>query len=90
MLSDSAQRHLRNAPGGQLELAGALQDGGTDSSAAQPPSPQVTAADAGRGQRDGGVQPTGGHIAARICVKHLATPGKTPDLSVVMKGGLCS
>lgn len=37
-------------------------------------------------QRDGNAQPAGGRIAARIRVKHLATPDKTPDLSVVITG----
>lgn len=47
MLSENAQRHLRNAPGGQLEAAGLLQDGSTDSSAAQSlPFPQLPPADA--------------------------------------------
>jgi hypothetical protein len=84
MLSESAQRHLRNAPGGQLDLAGLLHDDSIDSTSAQPLSADGVAAD--REQREGSSQPTGGQIAARICVKHLATQGKTPDLSVVIKG----
>lgn len=81
MLSASAQRHLRRAAGGQLGLAGLLQE---DSAAAQPLSVEGISAD--RQQQEGSSHPTGGYITARVCVKHLATPGKTPDLSVVIKG----
>ena len=81
MLSANAQRHLRRAAGGQLGLAGLLQD---DSASAQLSSVEGMSPD--RQQQEGSSRPTGGYIAARVCVKHLATPGKTPDLSVVIKG----
>lgn len=47
MLSESAQRHLRNAPGGQLEAAGLLQGGSADGSGSQLlPAPRLPPEDA--------------------------------------------
>lgn len=72
---------LQHEPGGAAPQLHPLQG--------QPPLAAAAAAsDGGQGQeqRDGGAPPTGGRIAARIRVKHLMTPGKTPDLSVVITG----
>lgn len=49
MLSEGAQRHLRNAPGGQLEAAGLLRDAETARDASAPlPQPSLPPADAVR------------------------------------------
>ncbi len=51
--------------------------------------PVATLADqqeAAQQRADAAAAPTGGRVSARVRVRHLATPDKTPDLQVVITG----
>lgn len=52
----------------------------------RPVATLVDQQEAAQQRADAAAAPTGGRVSARVRVRHLATPDKTPDLQVVITG----
>ena len=88
MISDTFQRHLRRDAGPQARIV-RLPAAGQSNGATADADPGAPAAPEPRSGR-----PTGGRLRIKLGIRHLLTPGVTPDLRVrpsqtPLKGSLC-